>query len=241
MGWRKTDAEKKAEGTYRSDRAAPVLPLAEAEAQLSDILTKLTAAEAKLTTLGSKKKATARRNLEKRIRILQGHRARALEALTAAAAAEQARANAPSIRPGLELMSSADCAAAQPPLNEAEQLEWLVVGPHDSMDLIRRKVKAALPLSAAEVKVLHLDLDHLNYLLAQGKELSTAAAAHLAEVKDALAYAEAQPGGLPAEDATAPSLYQVFIDRLRENAAKGFSTKRSRQILKDHEARQKRG
>jgi hypothetical protein len=69
MAWRKTDEQKKLEGSYRPDRAAPVKTVEAAELALTATVTTLAAAQKKLLTLKGSKKATARRNLQKLIDI----------------------------------------------------------------------------------------------------------------------------------------------------------------------------
>jgi hypothetical protein len=129
MAWRKTDEQKKAEGSYRPDRAAPVKTVDAAELALTTTITTLAAAQKKLATLKGSKTATARRNLQKLIEIQTRRLQQAREDMSNAMRQAAVKAAAPSIRDGLELMSDWDADHADPPLSadERDAYDFIVI------------------------------------------------------------------------------------------------------------------
>lgn len=148
MPRRRSDKQKQADGTFRADRQTAVMPLEAAQAALTAAILELEAAKA-LATSGTAP-AGARRRARKRVAgVLPDNVSIAMEQLQRSQAAQAAQDAAPSIREGLELMSY-DCLNAEPPLSDSEQIEWLHVGPHSTIDLAQRKVAAGVPLTADE-------------------------------------------------------------------------------------------
>jgi hypothetical protein len=189
MAWRKTDEQKKAEGSYRPDRAAPVKTVEAAELALTTTITTLAAAQKKLLTLKGSKKATARRNLQTLIEIQTRRLQQAREDMSNAMRQAAVRAAAPSIRPGLELMGHDEVMNAQPPLSDAEELEWLSISGSEE-DLIQRRRAAALPLTVKDAELIRSILSHMEYLAGQ-RNLTATEAARLRLFREHLAYFEA--------------------------------------------------
>src|ERR1700674_2784875 len=129
MAWRKTDEQKRLEGSYRPARAAPVKTVDAAEQALTTTITTLAAAQKKLATLKGSKTATARRNLQKLIEIQTRRLQQAREDMSNAMRQAAVEAAAPSIRDGLELMSDYDCHIAEPPLSpdERDAYDFIVI------------------------------------------------------------------------------------------------------------------
>jgi hypothetical protein len=190
MAWRKTDEQKKLEGSYRPDRAAPVKSLEAAEVALTTTITTLAAAQKKLLTLKGSKKATARRNLQKLIEIQTRRLQQAREDMSNAMRQAAVKAAAPSIRPGLELMGHDEVMNAQPPLSDAEELEWLGVSGSEE-ELIQRRRAAAVPLTVKDAELIRSILSHMEYLAGQ-RNLTTMEAARLKLFREHLTYFEAR-------------------------------------------------
>jgi hypothetical protein len=145
MPRRKSRREKIAAGTLRENRAdRPVLVLPVHVAQEKATAASIALTEARQKAKQTKPKLTARqkRLAQAAIPVREVALECALEDLATAMKAAEAQAAAPSIRAGLELMSYDDCMSAQPPLSEDEELQWLVVGPANAVDLAQRKATA---------------------------------------------------------------------------------------------------
>jgi hypothetical protein len=192
MPRRKSDREKKMGGTFRPDRAAREAPKAvpEAQATLTTITVKLADAQKQLAGLKGSKNAKARARVENTIRVLTDDVELAMEALNKAMNHAAQQAAAPSIRPGLELLSYDDHMNASPPLNEDEELEYLRVGPNDEELIVRRRA-AALPLTVKDAELIKSILAHMEYLAGQ-RNLTATEAARLKLFREHLAYFEAQ-------------------------------------------------
>lgn len=168
-----TVAEKKERGTYRPGEEQPPRPLHRVRKFIADATERMETAqriagraEAAIERDGKwlntgrgarykhkphpalrKLKDTLQRiTSEKRTLVLL--REEEVKALAVQAALDAV----PEIRPGLDLMSYADCMNSQPPLSHDEELEWLLVGAATTVELARRKLTAGLQLTAEEQK-----------------------------------------------------------------------------------------
>jgi hypothetical protein len=181
-----SDRAKIAKGTFRKDREAAPKAIVDAQAAVAVAVKELEAAKRKAK--GAKLTARQRTLAEDKVRVLNDSLELALEDMAKARAVPIA----PSIRPGLELMSYDEVMNAQPPLSDAEELEWPGVSGSEE-DLIQRRRAAAVPLTVKDAELIRSILSHMEYLAGQ-RNLTATEAARLKLFREHLAYFEAQQG-----------------------------------------------
>jgi hypothetical protein len=179
-----SDRTKKAAGTYRPSREAAPKPVTDAQAAVAVAVSELEAAKRKAK--GTKLTARQRTLAEDKVRVLNDDLELALEALSKSRAVPIAQV----MRSGIDLMSHDDVLNAQPPLSDAEELEWLGVSGSEE-DLIQRRRAAAVPLTVTDAKLIKSILSYMEYLAGQ-RNLTATEAARLKLFREHLAYFEAQ-------------------------------------------------